>query len=62
MARSCSPFLAGLLLLNVHVLTLFQEFFKPVDGMSRINRDYYTYLYTQVRDGNRARQYLLDGR
>ncbi len=53
--------LAGLLLLNAHVLTIFREFYEP-HSSSRMNRDYYTYLYTQVRDRDRAQQYLRNGR
>ncbi len=54
--------LAGAVLLNLHLLTLFQAFFEPGDDRNRMNRDYYTFLYTQVRDQDRAERYLRYGR
>jgi len=54
--------LAGVLLVNVQVLFLFQEFFEPGKKIERLNRDYDTYLYTHMKDRRRAQMYLRYGR
>lgn len=52
---------AGLVLLNAGVALRFQAFGSPGPG-TLWDRDYYTFLYTHIRDPQQARQYLRHGR
>lgn len=54
--------LAGLLLMNLSVLGRFRAFYAPGERVEGRNRDYATFLYTQVKDRERAQRYLRRGR